>query len=908
MKKKAFGSLVTVLILLLLVCFSSINVIIDYQWFKELGYISVYFTKIVAILKLMIPTFIIVFLALALYYKSLAPSIKKLSKVVDIDKSGDKKKFKIFLGIDALVSLIFSFGFSRIYWYKILEFKNSTSFGINDPLYNKDISFFVFKLPLIESLCSSAFSLLILLVAGTLIVYLLLTAKDKVSSYVESEGHKVHGFREITSGLTKFAGRQLAIITSFVMILVSLTYMIKAWELSYSPRGVVFGASYTDVTVSLKFYKVIAIVSMIFAVVVFFSIMLKKFKPIVFCVIIIGVLIIGDGVAAVLTQQFIVNSNEKTLEAPYIDKHIEYTKLAYNINEIQEENFQIQNSLTAEDIEKNHEIISNIKVNSYRPALEFYNQFQYIRYYYNFNDIDIDRYYIDGEYNQVFIAPREIDFDKLEENSISWQNKYLSYTHGYGVVMSKVNSVTSEGQPDFVMSNIPLENETDIALDNPRIYFGEDTNDYSIVNTKLGEIDYPVGGENVTSNYDGEAGIPMNLFNKIIFAIREQNSKFLLSQDITSESKILIHRNIVERVNKIAPFLEYDSDPYIVISEGKLFWIMDAYTTSDKFPFAQPVGDINYVRNSVKVVIDAYDGTTKFYITDKTDPIAETYSKIFPDLFTDLNSLSDDLKSHFRYPQDLFDIQCEVLEKYHVSDPGVFYNGDDVWSIASDSEKVEGENQRSESSYVTMKLPSEDKEEMVILEYFNTKGRDNMVGMYGVRMDGDNYGKMFLYKFPTGGTVYSPMLFKQKIKQDPEISKQLSLWDTSGSEVQFGEVLIIPIENSLLYVEPLYLRASGENSIPEMRNVIVGYGDKIVLANDIGGALAELFNLGVEESSKDNGETTNPEEGENAIDSNLMTRIKDAYNSAIEAQKAGDWAKYGEYINELGDIINNLGN
>lgn len=908
MKKKAFGSVVTVLILLLLVCFSSINIIIDYQWFNELGYISIYFTKIVAILKLMVPTFIIVFLALALYYKSLAPNIKKLSKVVDIDKSGDKKKFKIFLGIDALISLIFSFGFSRIYWYKILEFKNSTSFGINDPLYNKDISFFVFKLPLIKSLCSSAFSLLILLVAGTLIVYLLLTAKDKVSSYVGSEGHTVHGFREITSGLTKFAGRQLAIITSFVMILVSLTYMIKAWELSYSPRGVVFGASYTDVAVSLKFYKVIAIVSMIFAVVVFFSIMLKKFKPIVFCVIIIGVLIIGDGVAAVLTQQFIVNSNEKTLEAPYIDKHIEYTKLAYNIDEIEEENFQIQNNLTAEDIEKNHEIISNIKVNSYRPALEFYNQFQYIRYYYNFNDIDIDRYYIDGEYNQVFIAPREIDFDKLEENSISWQNKYLSYTHGYGVVMSKVNSVTSEGQPDFVMSNIPLENETDIALDNPRIYFGEDTNDYSIVNTKLGEIDYPVGGENVTSNYDGEAGIPMNLFNKIIFAIKEQNSKFLLSQDITNESKILIHRNIVERVNKIAPFLEYDSDPYIVISEGKLFWIMDAYTTSDKFPFAQPVEDINYIRNSVKVVIDAYNGTTKFYITDGTDPIAQTYSKIFPDLFTDLSSLSDDLKSHFRYPQDLFDIQCKVLEKYHVSDPGVFYNGDDVWSIASDSERVEGENQRSESSYVTMKLPGADKEEMVVLEYFNTKGRDNMVGMYGVRMDGDNYGKMFLYKFPTGGTVYSPMLFKQKIKQDPEISKQLSLWDTSGSEVQFGEVLIIPIENSLLYVEPLYLRASGENSIPEMRNVIVGYGDKIVLANDIGDALAELFNLGVEESGKDNGEATNPEEGGNAIDSSLMTRIRDAYNSAIEAQKAGDWAKYGEYINELGDIINNLGN
>lgn len=906
MKNKIFTSIVTVLIVLMFLIFSSVNIIIDYQWFSELGYLSVYFTKIVAILKLMVPTFIVIFAAIALYYRSLLPNIKKLMKVVEVDKKSDKKKFRIFLLIDAFISLLFSFGFARVYWYKILEFTNSTNFGINDPLYGKDISFFVFKLPLIESLCKSAISLLVLLVAGTLIIYLILTAKDRVSRYVENEIHGRQGFKEVTSGLTKFAGVQLAVLTSFVMLLVSLSYMIKAWGLSYSPRGVVFGASYTDVTVSLKFYKVIAIVAIIFAVVVFFSLMLKKFKPIVFSVIIIGVLIIGEGVAAVLTQQFIVNSNEKTLEAPYIDKHIEYTKLAYNIDEIDQQNFEIQDDLTVEDIKANDDIISNIKVNSYRPALEFYNQFQYIRYYYDFNDIDIDRYYIDGKYNQVFIAPREIDFEKLDENSISWQNKHLSYTHGYGVVMSKVNSVTSEGQPDFIMSNMPLENETDIALDNPRIYFGEGTNDYSIVNTKLGEIDYPVGGENVTSNYDGEAGIPMNLFNKIIFAIKEQNSKFLLSQDITSDSKILIHRNIVERVNKIAPFLSYDSDPYIVISEGKLYWIIDAYTTSDKFPFSQPMGEINYVRNSVKVVIDAYNGTTNFYITDENDPIAQTYSKIFPELFTDLSSLSDDLKAHFRYPQDLFEIQCKVLEKYHVSDPGVFYNGDDVWSVASDTESVEGGEQVSESSYVTMKLPGEDKEEMVVLEYFNTKGRDNMVGMYGVRMDGENYGKMFLYKFPTGRTVYSPMLFKQKIKQDPEISKQLSLWDTSGSEVQFGEVLIIPIKNSLLYVEPLYLRASGENSIPEMKNVIVGYGDSIVLASDIGTALEELFNFKSQNNETENNETTTNGEGHEVIDSNIMSKIRDAYNNAIESQKSGDWAKYGEYINELGDLINSI--
>ncbi|MDU1414697.1 MAG: UPF0182 family protein [Clostridium sp.] len=904
MKKKATSVIIATLIVIIVLMFSGINIIIDYQWFNELGYLSVYFTKLLSILKLMIPIFLVIFLAITIYYRSLMPNIVKLKKVVEIDRNKEKKKFKKFLFINFIISMAFSIIFSSTYWYEILEFTNGTAFNVADPIFNKDISFFVFKLPLIKSLHSSLTSLLILLVLATFVIYIISTARDKFSVHFQGNSTK-ENLKNFTSQITKFAGRQLAILASLIMIMVSIGYMIKAWNLSYSPRGVVFGASYTDITVSLKFFKVISIAALIFAIVTFFSIMFKKFKPIIFSIVILIVLVIGENAAAIMTQQFIVNSNEKSLEAPYIDKHIEYTRLAYNINEISDENFKIENNLTAQDIKDNDQIISNIKVNSYRPALEFYNQFQYIRYYYDFNDVDIDRYYINGDYNQVFIAAREIDFEKLDENSISWQNKYLSYTHGYGVVMSKVNSVTSEGQPDFIISNIPMENETDISLENPRIYFGENTNDYSIVNTKLGEIDYPEGGENATNNYDGQAGIKMNLFNRIIFAIKEQNSKFLLSQDITSESKILTNRNIVDRVNKIAPFLSYDSDPYIVISNDKLYWIMDAYTTSSNYPFAQPSGNINYIRNSVKVVIDAYEGTTDFYVTDESDPIAMTYSKIFPKLFKNIGELSDDLKSHFKYPQDLFEIQCSMLEKYHVSDPGVFYNGDDVWSVATDTENVSGDEQLSQASYVTMKLPDSDKEEMVILEYFNTKGRDNMVGMYGVRMDEENYGKMFLYKFPTGGTVYSPMLFKQKIKQDPDISKQLSLWDTSGSEVQFGEVLIIPIKNSLLYVEPLYLRASGENSIPEMKNVIVGYGDKLVLENTIDTALSKLFDI----KQNDKSESGNSIISSEGIESDYMNKIKEVYDNAINSQKNGDWAKYGEYINELGKLIEQqLGN
>lgn len=905
MKKKAIGIIVTAIIVILFLAVAGINIIVDYQWFSEVGYLSIYFTKLLSILKIMIPIFLVIFIGITLYYKSLIPNIRKIKKIVEIDKIKEKKRFKIFLVINFVISLFFSFIFSSIYWYKILEFTNSTKFNINDPIFNKDISFFIFKLPLIESLYSSLISLLVLLVIATFVIYILLNMKDKINNHFD-RSNRFTSFKSMTSGITNFAGKQLAVIAALLMLVISLGYMIKGWNLAYSSRGIVFGASYTDVNVSLKFYKVISIVSIIFAVLIFFSIILRKVKPIIFSVIIVFVLMIGEGVAAGVVQQFIVNSNEKTLEKPYISKNIEYTKMAYNIDEIDENNFEIKNDLDAEGIKENKDIVENIKVNAYRPALEFYNQFQYIRYYYKFNDIDIDRYNINGNYNQVFIAPREIDFEKLDENSITWQNKHLSYTHGYGVVMSKVNSVTSEGQPDFIMSNIPIENETDISLENPRIYFGENTNDYSIVNTKLGEIDYPVGGENATNNYDGKAGISMNYLNRIIFAIKEQNSKFLLSQDITNESKILLHRNIVERVNKIAPFLRYDKDPYVVISNDRLYWIMDAYTVSNKFPFAQPREDINYIRNSVKVVIDAYDGTTNFYITDNTDPIVATYAKIFPKLFKDLSTLSDDIKSHFKYPQDLFAIQSEMLSKYHVDDAGVFYNGDDVWSIASDVATIEGEETKSEASYVTTKLAGEDKEEMVILEYFNTKGRDNMVGMFGVRMDGDNYGKMFLYKFPTGGTVYSPMLFKQKINQDPEISKQLSLWDTKGSEVQFGEVLIIPIGNSLLYVEPLYLRAAGENSIPEMKNVIVGYGDKLVLEKDISTAITKMFNLKVEENNTSNNAGTVNNSQQESVSLDSLGKLKEVYSKAIESQKNGDWSKYGEYINELGKLIDEL--
>ncbi|MTK13644.1 MAG: UPF0182 family protein [Clostridiaceae bacterium] len=900
-KRIALGTTVFIIILCLIFLDGIVNFVVNLEWYKEVGYVSVYFTKLIAVAKLMIPIFAISFIGIWLYYRSLRLSIIKYKKVVEVNSHKNNIEKKLFITANLIFSLFISYVFSVTYWYRILQFSNSINFNFKDPIFNLDVSFYVFKLPLIQSLYNAIVSLLIFLIIITIATYFVLSAKDRIYS---TRGIR-KGFPKVTflnSGLTRFAGRQLAIVSSLLMVFVSIGYLLKALGLVYSSRGVAFGASYTDVHISLLFYKIIIVVSLIAAIIMFYSILKSKPKPIIISIATIITLAVAEQAISVGVQNFLVKSNEKTLEQPYIKYNIDYTRKAFNIEKIDSRPFEVKDNLTKEDLENNKDTISNIRINSFKPALEFYNQVQIIRYYYGFNGIDIDRYNINGNFSQVFVAPREVNTQSIDPNT--WQNKHLVYTHGYGVVMSKVNSVTPEGQPDFVIKDIPPENKTDIKLDSPRIYFGEKTNDYAIVNTKLSEFDYPKGGENQTNKYDGAAGIKMNFANKMLFAANKKDLNFLLSRDITSESKILINRNIVDRVKKIAPFLTYDSDPYIVISGGKLYWIIDAYTTSDRYPFSQPYNDVNYIRNSVKVIVSAVDGTTDFYLVDKNDPIVMSYSKIFPGLFKDTSKLSEDLKQHFKYPEDLFKIQCNVLGKYHMTDPGVFYNGEDLWEVSRNQKQVDGEKDSMEAPYVVMKLPGEKNEEMILLQYFNMRNKDNMVALFGARMDKDNYGKMILYKFPPQKTIYSPYLFKQMLNQDTTISKELSLWNKAGSQVQFGDTIIVPINNSLLYVEPMYLRASGKNSIPEMKRVIVSYGDKIILAENIESALQQLFNY--KDNSQTNGAAGQTQYSDSDQKLDKVKKAKELYEKAVDAQKNGDWAKYGEYIKMLGETINEL--
>lgn len=899
--KKIYSIIVGIVILVFIIAFFDqlINFFINVQWFKEMGYTEVYFTRVLATAKLMIPIFVICYMFIWLYYKGIRKSIFKVKRVMEVDTKKRRLERRIFIFTDIAVSLLISSVISFRYWYKILQMTNSYNFNVKDPIFGIDISFFIFKLPLIESLYKCLLYLLILFIAVTFVVFFILNLTGNVYSGIKN---KKFNIKLSTNSITEFAGTQLAILIGLLFITGSLGYVIKCFNIIYGSNGAVYGAGYTDAKVSLLFYKILAVVFFVSAIIITISILRLKFKPVVASLITIGILMLLQIGTSKVTEKFVVKSNQISFEQKYIKNDIAYTRKAFNIDSIDSIRYSTDTPLNMSDIDKNKDIIDNIKINSFRQSLDFYNQFEVMRYYYGFNDIDVDRYNVDGKYSEVFISPREINTNKINFNT--WINEHLIYTHGYGVVMSKVSSVTEEGQPDFVMKHIPMENKSDIKVDNPRVYFGERTNDYAIVNTKTKEFDFPNGGENKYTRYEGNAGIRMSLLNRILFSLKERNINFITSNYIDKNSRILINRNVVERVKKIAPFLKYDSDPYMVIANNKLYWIIDAYTYSDKYPYSHPYNNINYIRNSVKVIVDAYSGKTDFYIVDKTDPIIKSYNAIFKGLFKSEDEIPEDIKAHFRYPEDLFNIQCEVLGKYHMTDPMVFMTGGDLWQVAMNEAKDEnkGSNEKAlnEASYLVTRLPGEDKEEMVLLEYFNVRDKENMSAMLCARMDGDNYGKLILYKFPTSETVLSPYLFKNAIKQDATISKELSLWDTKKLKTEFGDTMIIPMDNSLLYVQPMYLIATGENSIPEIKKIIVSNGKKVVMGNNINEAINLLFNRS---GSDEEDGSSNTDSNKGTVDSSLIKQMNSIYDKAIEAQKKGDWAGYGDYIKQLGKML-----
>jgi uncharacterized membrane protein (UPF0182 family) len=904
--KGTFLGVVIVVVIFLLTSFTTIiNFVTDYQWFKEVGYDQVFLTKLMTQFKIGIPIFIVLTLLIHFYLLSIK---KNYNKKIDTtnNRISEKGINRIALGISAIVSFLATMSVTSNLWFEILRFFNATDFNISDPIFKNDVAFYMFKLPLLEQIYYLFMSFIVFLVIVTVIFYMILMSVKRPTLFdanhdPEDNVRRIHPNMNMNNGkqLLNIALGQLTVLGVIFFVILGLGYILKTYDLLYSPRGVAYGASFTDIHVTLWVYRIKIVLSIISAIVLMIGAKRKQLRLVLAGPVMMIVLSIVGNAAALGVQNFIVAPDEISKERIYLEHNINYTKMAYGLDEIEEKDFPATKDLTREDLEKNIETVKNIRINDYRPTKQFYNQSQGIRLYYQFHDVDIDRYTIGGQLTQVFLSGREINEEKINEQ---WINQHLKYTHGYGAALSPVNAITSQGQPDLLIKNIPPKSDIkDMKIKYPQIYFGELTNNYVITNTKEKEFDYPSGGQNEETIYEGSAGIHLGGMNKLLYAIKEKSSKILISGNITEKSKILIYRNIKERAKKIAPFIYYDEDPYLVINEGKLYWMLDGYTVSENFPYAKPFGEgrANYIRNSVKVVVDAYNGEITYYVSDEKDPVIKTMAKIFPQLFTSMDKMPEGIKEHIRYPQTLFDIQANVYKVYHMTDTDVFYQQEDLWDIAH--EIYEQEKQVMESNYFIMKLPEAEKEEFLLSIPYTPKNKPNMTALFMARNDGENYGKLIIYKMPKQKNVYGPMQVESKIDQDTTISKEFSLWGQKGSTYIRGNLLTIPIENSLLYVETIYLKADNENSLPEVKRVVVAYGDRIAYEETLEKALDKLF------GSAKKPEVTIPEQA--TEDLNIKQMIQQAnrvFMKAQEAQKDGDWASYGKYLEELKGLLERL--
>ncbi len=957
-RKRRLGIKAIALIVLLVIALflMLINFITDILWFDEVGYLSVFLTQLLTELKIGIPLFVVLTIISMIYLMILKKGYYK--RVESNDIVNEKRLKGLAWLLSAIASALVAFTVSTNLWFEILQYTNSTDFNLTDPLFDLDISFYIFKLAFVQQLNEMVLGIVIVYAAVTVVYYMMLLAMRKPQMFEEVPpaepetdddrydgsfagggngggfsgfGHGAGGigglFKKAMGGqrgninrtrrpkkqfdddnfmqLITIASKQLIALGVIFFLMIGVNFFLKQYDLLYSSTGVLYGAGFTDVNVTLWMYRALIVLSVVAAIVFAIGIAKKKFKMIFTVpVIMIAVGLVGTG-AAYAVQNWIVSPDEINKESTYLERNIAYTKSAYGLDNVTVKNFAANNDLTLEDIENNGETISNIRINDYQPVQTFYNQTQAIRQYYSFSDVDVDRYMINGEYTQTFLSTREIDESNIRSE---WLNQHLKYTHGYGITLSRVDKITSSGQPDVLIADIPPVSQVEeISIDRPEIYFGEMTNNYILVNTDEEEFDYPDGDGNAYTKYEGTAGIKLNPLNRIIFSIRERSIKLLVSTNIDSNSKIVINRNVMQRVQKIMPQLSYDTDPYMVIADGKLYWMLDAYTVSSNYPYSEPYStdtSINYIRNSIKVVIDAYNGDVDFYIVDAEDPIAQTYKKIYPALLKDFDEMPESLQSHIRYPNTLFNIQAQVYQRYHMSDVKVFYQGEDVWEIANEIYGMT--EQKMTPNYYVFKLPGEESAEFVNSIPYTPKNKKNMTGLLVARNDGENYGEIILYQLPKSRVVYGPIQVEAMIDQNTEISKEFSLWNSSGSTYTRGNMFVIPIEDSILYVEPVYLEATS-SSIPEVKRVIVVYGDKIAYKETLSEALAALF-----------GESTSPAEtSEDPVasgdtselsTSELIQLANEAFTNAQNAQQSGDWASYGEYLDQLQNYLELLAN
>ncbi|MEJ2588052.1 MAG: UPF0182 family protein [Deltaproteobacteria bacterium] len=791
---------------------------------------------------------------------------------------------KMAKAVAVFLSLFVALIFARVFygkWDTYLRFFWGGGFGQTDPIYGRDVGFYLFCLPFYELIQNGLLALTLTTLIFIFLAYLSLGTLQMQRLPAPRPDPTVV--------------RHLSLLFVFFSAALAWGFYLDRFELLYATRGVVYGVGYTADHITKMNLWVMLCISVALGILMLFNLFKPRFKT----------ALIGAGtyfllyfilisVIPGLVQKFKVSPSELELETPYLKHNIRLTRKAFQLDRIREKAYPALTQLTKEDIPRNQETIDNIRLWDWRPILQTYRQTQEIRLYYRFYEVDVDRYHTEDGFHQVMLSGRELA-NKLPHKAATWVNERLQFTHGYGLVMNFVSKEAEGGFPQYIIENIPPQSRYGLTVARPAIYYGEKTAGYRIVATGVKEFDYPKGNKNVYADYKGDGGIPLDSFLKrVLFAWSESDINILLTSYLEPRSRIQIWRRIHERVSKIVPFLKLDNDPYLALSEGKLYWIQDAYTVSSDFPYSEPhkskLGSPNYIRNSVKVVEDTYNGVVRFYIMDPDDPVLQVYRRAFPGVFRDLSELPGDLKRHLRYPEDLFTIQADMYKTYHMTDPQVFYNQEDLWT--SSEEKYAGSSIPMQPYYILMRLPGTKELQYILMMPFTPQERDNMVAWMAAKCDFPQYGHVLVYRLPKERLTLGPIQIEAMIDQNTAISEQLSLWDQKGSRVIRGNLVIIPVDNAFLYVEPVYLTAEGTN-IPQLKRVIAVSGNKVIMAPTLHQAISALFG-----ASPSGRKGTRP-----LVQTRELRNAARTFHDAQTAMEKGQWEAFGKAMEDLKGIL-----
>ena len=911
--RKVFLTILAVFFLAMIVLPWLASFATDWLWFQEIGFESVFMTSLVWRVMLFV---IGAAIAFAFFYGNvrIARGPEKTFPVLYVNR-GDgvpidvSRTFtKVFFPAALVLAFLTAVTASAL-WMTFLKAFNAVAVGTPDPLFGRDLGFYLFKLPAIAVVLNTLVTLTLLALVASAALYWMrneITVPPKRATATPRASRHVGGL----------------LVLLFALIAIRLL-LVATSNLLYSNTGPLVGASYTDIHITLKGIYVSAVVAVLAAVWIVVGIVRDRLAVSAVSAVVayIVVSVLARGLVPAAFQKLVVAPNELTREAPYLTHHIAATRKAWGLDSVQARDLSGEATLTRADVAANATTVENVRLWERELLKQTFGQLQEIRTYYDFVNVDDDRYMIEGKYRQIHLAARELNTQSLPTRTFI--NERLTFTHGMGITMAPVNQVTAEGLPVLFVKDLPPASTVSLKLTRPQVYYGELTNSHVFVGTGQREFDYPAGDKNIYTNYTGKGGVPLGSFvRRVLYAWQLGSLKILLSDDIAGNARILYRRNVLERATTAMPFLDFDGDPYLVLDDaGQLKWILDAYTTSATYPYAQrTTSGTNYMRNSVKVVVDAYDGTVDAYIADTGDPVVKTYARIFDGIFKPLSALPADLRRHVRYPADLFRVQSTLHATYHMVEPATFYHREDQWQIP----RTQGQ-QTSENPFMRhmiMRLPGEDAAEYIFMTPFTPRGKDNLAAWMVARMDGDNYGKLSVYQFPKQSLVYGPMQITNRINQDTEIARQITLWSQSGSRVIRGELLVIPIEESLIYVQPIYLRAEG-GSIPELKRVVVAHQSSVVMAETLEEGLNIVFGSGAatrgNTATTDTAPTTRvaapaaapsvsaaPPAAGPAANADLLRQAQQHYDRALAAQRAGNWAEYGREIEQLGATLRRL--